>query len=153
VLFRSLSPIAAEAAFEESGIPFSMRRRDDLNFYEGTGLTIICGDIFKVRREHVGPCDRVWDRAAMVALSPSVHAAYVAKITELVTPGRILLNAFTCDQSLRDGPPFATPQRQVRALYPEMEVVGVVEDIESIRQTWRDLGIESWITTTYLIDV
>jgi len=148
-----LSPIAAEAVFEENGLAFSMRRRDGLNFYEGPNLTIICGDIFKVRREHVGDPDRVWDRAAMVALSPSVREAYVAKIRELASPGHILLSAFGYDETLKDGPPYAIPQKQIRRIYPEMEVLAVSEDVDSLCQEWRDLGLESWLTTTYLIDI
>ena len=26
-------------------------------------------------------------------------------------------------------------------------------DVDNIRQAWRDLGIDEWITTTYLIDI
>ena len=153
VIGIELSPLAAEAVFEESGRPFSMRRRDGLDFYESTGLTILCGDIFRVQRTHVGEPDRVWDRAAMVALPPAVRTAYTEKIRELAAPGRLLLNAFEYDQSLRDGPPYSIPQRHVREVYPDLEVLRVEDEVDSIRQAWRDLGITSWITTTYLIDL
>ena len=148
-----LSPIAAEAVFEESGRPFTLQRRDGLNIYEGGDLTVICGDIFKVGRQHVGNADRVWDRAALVALPPSLRDAYAAKIRELAPEGQILLNSFAYDPTKRDGPPWSVPQKMIRGLYPEMEVLQISEEIEQIRQAWRDLGIDSWLTTTYLIDI
>jgi len=146
-----LSPIAAEAVFTESGRPFTIRHQDGLAIYESPGLTILCGDIFTVQRAHVGDPDRVWDRAAMVALPPEVRSDYVAKIRALAGPGRLLLNAFEYDQSLRDGPPYSVPQSQVREVYPDLEVLHEEDQVDSIRQAWRDLGIRSWLTTTYLI--
>ncbi len=148
-----LSPIAAEAAFEESGREFSMRRRDGLNFYESADLTVICGDIFDVRREHVGNVDRVWDRAAIVALPRAIRDEYAKKIHELAAPGKMLLSAFGYDQTKMEGPPFSVPQAEVRRHYPELEVVEIEEQIDNIRPAWKEYGLESWLATTYLIDI
>jgi len=146
-----LSSIAAQAVFTESGRSFEIRHQDGLEIYEGHGLTVVCGDLFRVEPAHVGQPDRVWDRAAMVALSPETRSAYAAKIRELAAPGQVLMNAFAYDQRLRDGPPWSLPEDQVRAHYDNVEILHQEDQVDSIRQAWRDLGITSWITTTYLI--
>jgi thiopurine S-methyltransferase len=105
-----LSPLAATAFFEESG---ASPERDAVGPFErlrGGAITYLVGDIFGLTPEHLGPVQAIFDRAALVALSPEDRERYVDLLSSCLAPGgRLLLVAFDYDQALAPGPPFSVP--------------------------------------------
>ncbi len=118
-----LSPIAAQELAERDGLvqdgelaPYTRWSAD--------GITLLVGDFFALTPEHTGPVDAIWDRAALVALHPSMRADYLRVERSLLKPGgRLLLNVLSYDQSTRDGPPWSVSPELVEHLWPEAELI------------------------------
>jgi len=110
---------ALEAFCEEQGLGAEEHSGPHGRVLRSQGLTLVCADFFAIGPEDVGPVDRIWDRAALVALPPERRIDYAAQERRLLAPGgRILLNAFEYDPSQMSGPPFSVPRDEVAALYP-----------------------------------
>lgn len=112
------------------------------------GMTLLEGDFFEMDR--AARFDRIWDRAALVAVEPDRRAEYAALELALLRPGgRILLVSFAYDAARMDGPPFSVPEDEVRALYAGAEIE-VLEE----RDVSAQIAIEGhdwfWLTA-YLI--
>jgi thiopurine S-methyltransferase len=115
-------------------------------------LTFLRGDVFGATPELLGPFDRVWDRAALVALPPDLRQRYSRTVAALVRPGGALLqNAFTYDQTRMDGPPFSVPEAEVRAHYPGWDVEVLRVDDKLLETKFADRGLDAWVTSTYLL--
>ena len=86
--------------------------------FRAKGLTVICGDVFDATPEVLGTFDAVYDRAALVAIDPSLRARYVEVCRALCKAGApTLLVALAYDQTKAPGPPFAVPESEVRSLF------------------------------------
>eukprot|EP00397_Hematodinium_sp_SG-2012_P028025 GEMP01029482.1.p1 GENE.GEMP01029482.1~~GEMP01029482.1.p1 ORF type:complete len:353 (+),score=59.94 GEMP01029482.1:119-1060(+) len=82
-------------------------------------LTVLCGDFFEVVLPRV---DRVFDRAALVAIMPADRKKYVKQIDDALSPGgKILLVTLACSFERVQGPPFPVPESEVRELFPEVK--------------------------------
>lgn len=147
--------LVAKAVHEfhaESGIEPTITDEGAVQRFASPGIDILRADVFDVSREHVGAIDRIWDRAALVALPPDVRGRYVARLRELVDPGTLVLqNFFEYDSSLMEGPPFSVTQEEVRQHYvgAEIQVLDQRDVIDQVR--WREQGHSYWLTTTLLI--
>merc|ERR1711907_16382 len=80
-------------------------------------LTFLVGDFFTMHPIGVagGQFQRIWDRAALVAVEPALRDKYVAHLDALLAPGaRLLLDVF--DKAAGDpvamahGPPYSVPE-------------------------------------------
>lgn len=115
-----LSSVARDAVVERLG----GATQDTLGGFErarttvGDGsVTFLVGDVHGLATLDLR-FDRVWDRAALVALPPDMRGPYVALLRRLVRPGgRVLLNHFSYDQTRMDGPPFSVPPAEVEDRY------------------------------------
>lgn len=98
--------------------------------HTGGGLTVLEGDAFALTPEHLGGLvDAVFDRAALVAVSPETRPAYVAAIANVLRPGgKMMLVAFDYDQASRPGPPWAVSPAVVRELFEGAFTVALVEE-------------------------
>lgn len=74
--------------------------------------TLVEGDFFDWRASE--PFQRFYDRAALVALPPSMRPRYLAHLHGQLAPdARGLLITFEYDQSQMNGPPFAVPESEL----------------------------------------
>ncbi len=91
----------------------------DVVLHEVPGLRIVQGDAFAVDTAKLGgTVDAVWDRAALVAISPARRADYVAALKRVLAPdGVIVLVTFTYDQTKMDGPPWSIDAAEVERLF------------------------------------
>ena len=113
-----LSPVAAAALFEQAGLTPTKTEDGPFTRWTAGSITILQGDVFEATPERVGPIDRIWDRAAIVALDPPRRERYAATVRALLPSGGLILqNAFAYDQSQMDGPPFAVPEDEIAAHY------------------------------------
>lgn len=116
---------------------------------EHANLAVYQGDFFELDPEAIGTVDRVWDRAALIALHPDKRAAYVQRVRELLRPGgQILLNVLSYDPSVMDGPPWSVDADTVRALYPEAIELGRRSALDD---RWRERGHTQLDAVTWLI--
>lgn len=148
-----LSELAARAVFEESGREYAVRDAGGLKVFASPGLSVINADLFDVTPHHVGSVDRIWDRAALVALPPEVRGRYVMQLRGLAGPNTVvLLNAIEYDPSVMDGPPFSVPEAEVRAHYEAAHVEILRQaDVVADEPRWAEAGHSWWLDTSYLI--
>ncbi len=130
VIGSELSPLAIADFFCEQKADAEMRREGKFNVHGTGAITIWQGDFFALPQDAVGGAVAVYDRAALVAMPPRMQRTYAAKLGALAGTAPILLIALDYPDGEISGPPFATPERQVRALF------GGTHDIEVL--TVRD---------------
>lgn len=82
------------------------------------GRVVLQGDVFGLAPRLVGTFDRVWDRAALIALDPPRRARYVETLRTVLAPGAVvLLVTMDFPSEKKPGPPHAVSPGEVRALW------------------------------------
>jgi len=140
---------------------------------ESLGVSVLLGDFFSLSASasvsdtrslsalQLEPFDFVWDRAALIAVEPSLRQDYV-RILHNVTKcggGRVLLVA--CDRAAgseearQKGPPFSLPEEEVRLLFcspfwNKVEKVHSSEEIENYER-FKQQGLTSYLEEVYVI--
>jgi thiopurine S-methyltransferase len=100
----------------------------------------------------VGSFDAIYDRAALIAVEPTMRARYVEHCRTLSQKGaRTLLVSITYDQGKVEGPPWSVDEPTVRDLHAgqPIEVLQTREVAPNPRL--RDAGILSLLEAAYLI--
>ena len=144
---------AVDELFAALGQTPEVQQQGALTVFRWQRITILCGDIFDVSAADAGPVDRIWDRAALVALPAEVRRRYARHVRTLAAPGAVqLLNAFEYDTAVMEGPPFSVPDAEVRELYAPAQI-DVLEQRDAIAEMprWRELGHRHWHVRSYLI--
>jgi len=144
---------AVVALHEEQGIDAEVTRNGSFAVYRSQGMTVFAGDFFSLTAELVGAIDRIWDRAALVAMSPPRRPEYVRHLRALAGAGwHLLQSSFEYDQSKTQGPPWSVPATEVREHFGDLDVeVLQSRDVIEHQQRFRDQGHDYWIGSTYLI--
>ncbi|HKB59081.1 MAG TPA: thiopurine S-methyltransferase [Gallionellaceae bacterium] len=133
-----LSPIAAEAFFDEQGISPATSQTGHFQQCEAEGIRILCGDFFNMTRADLDGAATVYDRASLVALPPEMRQRYAQHMLHILPAGaRTLLVTFEYDQSKMSGPPFAVTPDEVHALYREGAEVELLERADVLAQNER----------------
>ncbi len=115
ILGVELSQIAARDFFEDNKLKYETTKDDKFQNYTGDGITIAVGDFFDLNEARTTNIKAVYDRAALIALPPSLQKKYVAHLESLLAPGaQILLVTLEYDPADLDGPPFSIPGPQVQ---------------------------------------
>lgn len=117
VMGVELSETAVQAFFSEQHLEPLIRQRGAFKVYACEGVELWCGDFFALRPEDVAHCAGLYDRAAMIALPPSMRAQYVGHLDALLAGAcQGLLITLDYDQAKIDGPPFSVPDDEVQRL-------------------------------------
>ncbi len=141
VIGVELSAIACEAFFNEIiRQPYQKKISGEFTVYRGANYTLYCGDFFKIRPTDLAGVSLVYDRAALIALSPDLRRKYVSHLTALMESGgvcgslQMLLIAIEYPQDLAQGPPFSVSDAEVNELYRDAFQVNCVlsEEIPEI---------------------
>ena len=120
--------------------------------FESGGLTVHCCDVLGLSPDAVGTFDRIWDRAAMVALDPGRRETYAQVLRTLLKPGgQILLNAFTYDQSVMPGPPHSVPEDEIRRHYAGFDIEVLREGEPITEGKFAERGLAAWCVNLYRI--
>lgn len=149
-----LSPLAVESFFREQGLQADVSVMGELTVYTTANLRIFCGDFFRLDAATLGPVDAIFDRAALVALPPSMRTDYALHLAKLATPGcRNLLVSFDYPQAEMNGPPFSVPQSEIRALFGAHFDIAALgrEDILDAEPRFRDRGLTRLTETCWLL--
>ena len=138
-----LCELAVRAFHEASDRAVTPEEDGAFQAWRSEGLTMLQGDVFELQPRHVEGVDRVWDRAALVALTPDQRSRYVGTLRELLPAGTsILLNALVYDDAVMDGPPHAVGEDEVRTLYAGARVE-ILDREDQLDERWRSRG-HSW---------
>lgn len=112
-----LSPLAIRALFGEHGLTPQPGIAPPLHLHQHGLLRVFEGDFFSLTPEHLGPVDAVFDRAALVALTPAQRLLYAQHLLRLAPRARVLLVTLDYPQEALAGPPFAVSPEEVRQLF------------------------------------
>ncbi len=148
-----LVPQAVDEFVAEQGLQGVETQEEGLRVIRSGSITIINGDFFAVNAETFGQFDRIWDRAALVALPKDVRARYVKHLRSLAAPGALLLqNVFEYDESKMDGPPFSVRDEEFCGHYQgsDVELLSEMDQIDKASY-FREQGHEYWIVRNYLV--
>jgi len=114
-------------AEEEFAFENKDHNTDKINF-----LTL---DFFKLPEKKI-EFDVVWDRAALVAVDPSLRVKYVDVLKQVVKRkgGVILLSTFDrragTPEALAGGPPFSVSEDEVRTLFTDFDSIVKIDEID-----------------------
>lgn len=120
--------------------------------YRAAGVELHVADMLTVSDGALGLVGAVYDRAALIALSPEVRGPYAARLLELLPPGcRMLLITLAYDQERLEGPPFSVSDEEVQLLYGG---AGELERLDQrqaadVPERARELGL-TMTTTVWL---
>jgi thiopurine S-methyltransferase len=116
-----LSEIAILALLDELALGYQRQTLGDLIHFQAQQLDVFVGDVFDLSPELLkqmqANIDVVYDRAALVALPPSLHARYVQHIVQLSQNCPQLLINYAYPQQYFAGPPFALSDQAILELY------------------------------------
>lgn len=130
VIGVELSPIAVRDFFDENGLEAEQSKQGAFERWEGDGLAILCGDVFKLTASDLDGVGAVYDRAAIIALPSDMRRDYANHLRTILPQGtKSLLVTIDYPQDQRSGPPFSVPDDEVRDLFHEgFEVEQVVSE-------------------------
>jgi thiopurine S-methyltransferase len=122
--------------------------------WESGALTVLLGDLFELDAKVSGEFDAIWDRAALVALRPSVRARYTTHLEKFLRrDGRILLCTISYDESKMDGPPFSVSTSEVSRHFGGKFRVEKLEEFinNDPNLCFRENGIDRIVEEVWLI--
>lgn len=138
VIGVELSPVAAQAFFEENGYVPELSSGGHFNCFEADHMRILCGDFFDLKREDLQNVKWVYDRASMVALPPDMRECYVRHLVSVLPPGaQILLVAFDYPQQQMAGPPFAVSRVEIEMHYGEFAQIRHLAEVDVLADNPR----------------
>lgn len=113
--------------------------------YRAGRLTILRGDVFDLATAGEAPFDRIWDRAAMVALPADLRARYQELLAVLIHEGAtLLLNVLEYDATRMQGPPFSVTATEVEEAFAALPV-HLLDRADQMDDRWRERG-HTWMT-------
>lgn len=117
VVGAELSELAVTELFAELGVEPQTSRTGDLVLCQTNDLDIFIGDIFNLGQALLGHVDAIYDRAALVALPPTMRDQYTAHLADITKAASQLVITFEYDQQLMDGPPFSITAAELERHY------------------------------------
>lgn len=138
VLGVELAERAVEDFFAEQGLTPEVSQAGELRRYSAGAIEILQGDFFAVTAAHVADCHALYDRAAIIALPPSMRDDYVTHLERILPrPCDGLMVTLEYEQARLEGPPFSVPEVEVRRhLEAGWEVV-MLERNDVLEQNWK----------------
>lgn len=146
-----LAESALEDFFREHGITPEVSRTERFTTLRAEGITLLAGDFFDLSRDHAPGITAVYDRAALVALPHEMRARYAEHIRALAPAGApMLVVTFDYPQTAMDGPPFAVPEADLRALYADATVLELDHapmEMAKLREAGVSATERCWLVT------
>jgi thiopurine S-methyltransferase len=152
IVGNEISQLAVEAFFKENRLTPGTRQEAGFTRWSCERVEILCGDFFDLMPADIGRIDALYDRAALIALTPEQRTRYATRIAQLLepqTPG--LLITLDYEQRKMEGPPFAVPADEVSKLYQEdfsIEQLAHTDVLEE-QPRFREKGLNAMCESVY----
>jgi thiopurine S-methyltransferase len=148
-----LSPLAIDDFFREQRMEATTRAEGQFTVHTDGPFEIWCGDIFKLPKGAVRDVAAVYDRAALVALPPTLQRKYAETLTALVPAAPILLTSLSYPDGEMSGPPFSTPLSQVAELFGMLYEIAIAESRDGLEesQNLKDRGVTALEEVAYIL--
>ncbi len=142
-----LSPLAAKAFFSEQGIAFTESAEPPFTVFRADHISYYVGDIFDFKAGKAASFDLLYDRAALIALPPTMRPAYARHLESLLKANATgLMIALEYDTSVMEGPPFSVQQNEAERLFANLRVDKVHEyDCLDDEPRFKERGVR-WMT-------
>ncbi|AYF87177.1 MULTISPECIES: thiopurine S-methyltransferase [unclassified Pseudomonas] len=138
VLGVELAERAVEDFFTEQGLTPDVSQQGALRRYSMGDIEILQGDFFAVTAADVADCQALYDRAALIALPPSMRDDYMAHLHRIL-PARCdgLMVTLDYEQARLEGPPFSVPESEVRRHLAASWEVEMLERNDVLEKNWK----------------
>nr|WP_314490623.1 thiopurine S-methyltransferase [uncultured Pseudomonas sp.] len=114
VLGVELSREAVAAFFTEHRLTPTLEQRGAFEVWRSEAVELWCGDFFDLTAEDLAGCSALYDRAALIALPPTMRQRYLRHLCQqLPVAVQGLLVTLEYDQALIGGPPFSVRESEV----------------------------------------
>jgi thiopurine S-methyltransferase len=128
VIGVELSEIACKDFFEEHDTPAKVKPGTPFTRFIHGELELLCGDFFQLVPDDLEHVHMVYDRAALIALPPSLRPEYASHLAAILPEkATILLVTLDYQKDAMQGPPFNVSDAEVHALF------GDAYEIEQVR--------------------
>ena len=129
-----LSALAIADFFKSQGIrPVTSTDRDFMR-HCGGGFSLLEGDFFKITASNIGAMGAVYDRAALIAMPPSMQGNYARHLKELAGKAPILLITLEYPQPEMQGPPFSVTEQTLTALFSDTHQIDLLERHDALEE-------------------
>ncbi len=136
VLGVELSEKALKEFLVENNLIAQEVNHNDYCGYQLDGITLLCGDFFKLSSRDVKKIQVVYDRAALVALPLEMRQRYVRHLIQILPVGtQILLVVMEYNQEKILGPPFSVSETEVYSLFADTFSIEKLEDFPFQRKS------------------
>jgi len=148
-----LSPLAVDDFFRDQRTEAETCAKGAFTVRSAGPFTIWCGDIFDLPAEAVRDVAAVYDRAALVALPPTLQRRYADKLANILPAAPILLTSLCYPEGEISGPPFSTPLAQVTALFGAGYEITIAESRDGLEesQNLKARGVTALEEVTYIL--
>jgi thiopurine S-methyltransferase len=147
-----LSDIALQAFCMENGIPARRRTTPDFDLYEAPNLELFCGDFFALTPVNLRNIAAVYDRAALISMTPDLRERYARHMATLTPAGaETLLITLEYPQAQAAGPPFSVPTAEVERLYADHHAIQELsrQDVLASEPKMRARGVTELFEVCY----
>lgn len=149
-----LATLAIEQFFAEQKLCPRVRDAAYGVHYAAEGIEIIHADIFAIDKSLIAECGAVYDRAALIALPPSLRERYAREVYgTLPADCRGLLITLEYPQHEMQGPPFSVDEDEVRQLFGQTWNIDLLErrDILADQPMFSGQGVTALSTAVYAL--
>ena len=121
--------------FKEHGLTPNSQITQGIESLRSRNQTLFHANIFDVTLDVIEPVDAIYDRAALVALSPELREAYVEHCFSLLKPGGTIL-LITYDSPVADdhGPPFPVRKGTVEKLFAAADECIQLDEVHTTKK-------------------
>ena len=131
---------AVKEFYSDNQLQYTTQDYETHVLYNGGPFTIYNGNMLEIECGQI-QADAWYDRAAMIAIDPSMRRRYVEQIRHQTKLGAVgLLITFAYPQDEMQGPPFALHDENVMELYSDGFTVECLERIELEDEKGRGLS-------------
>jgi len=155
VIGIELSEIAIKSFFAEQDLHYQQFETDQFILRKSGSISLIQGDYFALRQEHLADCKMVYDRASLIAIDADNRDRYCAHMRSIVpVDADMLLVTLEYEQAQMSGPPFAVLKQEVDQYYAAHYSIEVLEqnDVIDEKRRWRDQGLTHLIESAYRLN-
>ncbi|MEO8985375.1 MAG: thiopurine S-methyltransferase [Rhodanobacter sp.] len=152
VLGVELASLAVEQFFAENHLHPQTHTAADGTHYRAGNIEIINGDVFGVEASTLATCVGAYDRAALIALPPTMRERYAQRIYARLPAGcQTLLITLEYPHEQMEGPPFSVDEAEVRRLFGDAWEITQLErhDILHSQPDFAARGVTALHTSVY----
>lgn len=122
VVGAELSEIACRDFFTENHMLATCSEAGAFVCYSAGNIRLWQGDFFALQPKQVTDCQRIYDRAALIALPASMRQDYVHQLRALIPTADMLLLSLEYPAEEKNGPPFSVPTEEIFRLFSFAQV-------------------------------